>query len=148
MDKKVVAISGGFDPIHIGHVKLMKTARKLGTELVVILNNNNWLKRKKGYYFMDELERKEILEELNCVDKVIITKHSMNDNDRSVCNEIAELNPDIFANGGDQNAETIPEYTLCEKNGIQMIFGIGGDKIQSSSDLAAEAFNKAKDGKL
>ena len=73
--KVVVAVSGGFDPLHIGHVRLMNEAKKLGDRLVVILNNDNWLMRKKGFVFMNERERKEILESFFAVDEVVITAH-------------------------------------------------------------------------
>ena len=143
--KIVVAVSGGFDPIHIGHVRLFNEARKLGNELVVILNNDNWLKRKKGFVFMQENERKEIIESLKSINKVIISKHCRNFKDRSICSELAELKPNIFANGGDRNKENAynkssslnPEQALCQELGIKMVFNVGqGGKVQSSSWLA------------
>ena len=143
--KIVVAVSGGFDPIHIGHVRLFNEAKKLGDELVVILNNDNWLKRKKSFILMPENERKEIIESLKPVDEVIISKHCKNFKNRSICAELAELKPDIFANGGDRNKKDArkkssslsPEQVLCQKLGIKMVFNVGkGGKIQSSSWLA------------
>lgn len=136
---KIVAVSGGFDPVHIGHIRLIKEAKALGDALVVILNNDNWLKKKKGFAFMDQRERSAILEAIRYVDKVIISKHSENPQDMSVCTELAELKPDIFANGGDRKADNIPEYDLCEKLGIKMIFNVGGEKAQSSSELVKKA---------
>src|SRR3989344_9698835 len=91
---RVVAVSGGFDPIHIGHVRLFNTARKYGDTVVVILNNDNWLRVKKGYSFMPEKERKELIEGLRGVDKVILTKHKEDDTDRSVCRDLRKLPPD------------------------------------------------------
>src|SRR3989338_8543886 len=91
-----VTVSGGFDPIHFGHVRMMKKAKKLGDKLIVILNNDNWLVRKKGYFFMSQKERKEIIEALECVDKVVITKHPKNPKDMSVCDALLEIKPDIF----------------------------------------------------
>ena len=132
---KVVVVSGGFDPLHKGHVRMFKAARKLGDTLVVIMNNDNWLKNKKGYVFMPEDERKEIIEELECVDRVALTKHSLASNDVSVCETLMELKPDIFANGGDRKEDNIPEYKLCGELGIEMVFNVGGDKVQSSSEL-------------
>src|SRR3989344_7433731 len=79
MKKRIVAVSGGFDPIHIGHVRLLNEARKLGDKLVVILNNDNWLFAKKGFVFMSEEDRKEILESLSAVDKVFLTEHTKED---------------------------------------------------------------------
>lgn len=145
-EKIIVAVSGGWDPIHIGHVRLFNESKKLGDELVVILNNDNWLTAKKGYVFMPEKERKEVIEGLRAVDKVVLTSHIKNDPDRSVCRELRKLRPDIFANGGDRVAGNIPEYALCAELGIKMVFGIGrGGKIQSSSWLLEKYSKKLKD---
>jgi D-beta-D-heptose 7-phosphate kinase/D-beta-D-heptose 1-phosphate adenosyltransferase len=132
---KVVVVSGGFDPVHVGHVRMFKEARGLGDKLIVILNNDNWLKTKKGFAFMPEDERKEILESIRYVDEVILTKHKENDKDASICRELEEIKPEISANGGDRNADNIPEYALCKRLGIKMVFNVGGGKVQSSSDL-------------
>ncbi len=132
----VVAVSGGFDPLHIGHVRLFQEAKKLGDKLVLILNNDNWLKRKKGCVFMPQNERKELLEALTCVDRVLITSHPQNPKDMSVCKELLRLRPDIFANGGDRRKDNIPEVVTCEMIGCKTVFNIGkGGKIQSSSWL-------------
>ena len=143
--KKVVVVSGGFDPIHVGHVRLMQKAKKLGDELVVILNNDNWLKTKKGFVFMPEKERAEVLKGLGVVDRVVITGHKKNDTDRSVSKELARLKPDIFANGGDRKtAAHIPEAVVCKKYGIKMVFNVGpGGKVQSSSWLTIKLAGKA-----
>lgn len=140
----VVAVSGGFDPVHFGHIRLMREARKLGTELVVILNNDNWLKAKKGFVFMGQKERKEILEALDCVDRVEVTRHKPHDTDRSVVKDLARIRPDIFANGGDRKTlADIPEVAACRKYGIEMIFGVGrGGKVQSSSWLTGKIANQ------
>lgn len=130
-----VIVSGGFDPLHIGHVRMFKEAKRLGDRLVIILNNDNWLRKKKGYIFMDEKERKEIIESLACVDSVILSAHEEDPEDMSVCRDLEFLRPDIFANGGDRKKENIPEDAICEKIGCKMIYGIGGGKIQSSSWL-------------
>jgi cytidyltransferase-like protein len=132
----VVAVSGGFDPVHIGHVRMFNEAKKLGDRLVVIVNNDNWLKLKKGYQFMPEAERKEIIESFRSVDQVILTTHETGTTDVSVCRELRSLKPDIFANGGDRKAETVLEHDLCERSDIKMIFNVGaGGKMQSSSAL-------------
>jgi D-beta-D-heptose 7-phosphate kinase/D-beta-D-heptose 1-phosphate adenosyltransferase len=89
----VVAVSGGFDPLHIGHVRMFEAAKKLGDRLVVILNNDAWLRTKKGFVFMPQKERKEIIEALAAVDKVVITKHSRSDTDRSVTRELRKVRP-------------------------------------------------------
>lgn len=138
---KIVAVSGGFDPIHIGHVRMFEEARRLGDRLVVILNNDNWLQKKKGYVFMDEKERKEILLALRYVDEVYITKHKKNPTDMSVCDALRVVKPQIFANGGDRTKKNIPEIPVCKEIGCKMVFSVGkGGKVQSSSWLV----NKAK----
>jgi len=135
-----VAVSGGFDPLHIGHVRMFKEARALGDKLVVILNNDNWLQTKKGYVFMNEQERAEIIRAFPYVDKVVVTKHAKHDADRSVCRALEALKPAIFANGGDRFAKNIPEYILCKKLGIKMVFRVGrGGKVQSSSSMVNAA---------
>jgi D-beta-D-heptose 7-phosphate kinase/D-beta-D-heptose 1-phosphate adenosyltransferase len=143
-----VAISGGFDPIHIGHIEMMQEAKALGDRLVVIINNNNWLMKKKGFVFMDEKERAAIIKAVRYVDDVIITSHPENPTDMSVCGELKQLKPDIFANGGDRDKKDAdkktsslnPEQALCLKLGIKLVFNVGkSGKIQSSSDLVRRA---------
>lgn len=152
--KIVVAVSGGFDPVHIGHAQLFQDARKLGDELVVILNNDNWLKKKKNFVFMPQRERKVLIESLKYVDRVILTRHSPDPQDMSVCRELEILKPDIFANGGDRNKRDAnklssslnPEQMLCQKLGIRMTFNVGrGGKIQSSSWLLEKFLKTQKD---
>lgn len=135
--KKTVVVSGGFDPIHIGHVRMFKEARALGDKLIVVLNNDNWLETKKGFAFMPEKERAEIIAEFPFVDEVYITEHIKDDPDRSVCKALEALKPDIFANGGDRkNEDDIPEAVVCKKYDIEMVFNVGfGGKVQSSSWL-------------
>ncbi|MFH1894571.1 MAG: adenylyltransferase/cytidyltransferase family protein [Patescibacteria group bacterium] len=142
--KIVVVVSGGFDPVHIGHVRMFKEAKTLGDELAVILNNDNWLKQKKGFVFMHQEERKEIISSIKYVDRVIFTEHASCPKDMSVCTELADLKPDIFANGGDRNKKDAdtkssflnPEQTLCQRLGIKMVFNVGrGGKVQSSTQL-------------
>jgi cytidyltransferase-like protein len=133
---KTVAVSGGFDPIHIGHVRLIKKARKLGDKLVVILNNDNWLIAKKGKAFMPQEERKEVLLALEAVDEVVITEHKPDDPDRSVSDALMKVKPDIFANGGDRTLKNVPEDLACNKLGCEMVYNVGeGGKVQSSSSL-------------
>lgn len=134
-NNKIVVVSGGFDPIHIGHIRLFKQAKKLGDKLVVIINNDNWLNKKKKHVFMPEQERKEIIKELECVDDVVLTMHKKNTKDMSVCSDLEKIKPDIFANGGDRKKTNIPEVATCKKVGCKMVFNVGGGKIQSSSWL-------------
>ncbi|MEX0916731.1 MAG: adenylyltransferase/cytidyltransferase family protein [Candidatus Spechtbacterales bacterium] len=134
--KIIVAVSGGWDPVHIGHVRLFAEAKELGDELVVILNNDNWIKAKKGYAFMPEGERKEVLEAFGAVDRVMLTGHPKNPTDMSVSSELRILKPDVFANGGDRKTHNTPEDIVCAELGIKMAFNVGrGGKVQSSSWL-------------
>ena len=142
-----VAISGGFDPTHIGHVRLFQRAKKLGDRLVVILNNDNWLLAKKSYVYMPEKERKEVLEAFSGIDKVILTGHSKNPKDMSVCKELLKIQPNIFANGGDRYPKNIPspEVKTCKAINCKMVYNIGqGGKIQSSSFLSENFLRKFK----
>ena len=141
----VVAVSGGFDPIHIGHIRMFKEAKALGDELVVILNNDNWLADKKGQPFMPGVEREEIIQAIKGVDRVVLTDHAPDDSDRSVCRALRSIKPDIFANGGDRkpDGDPIPEVALCKELGIEVIYNVGiGGKVQSSSWLIAKAAQK------
>ena len=135
-------VSGGFDPIHIGHVRMFEEAKKLGDELVVVLNNDNWLKFKKGFVFMSEEDRKEIIESLKWVDRVFVTRHKKNTKDISICRELEIIRPDIFANGGDRkpDGDPVPEVDLCKKLGIEIVYNVGhGGKVRSSSELVKKA---------
>ena len=141
-EQVIVAVSGGMDPLHIGHIRLFQQAKKLGDKLVVILNNDNWLKKKKSNVFMPQEERKEIIQALGCVDEVILTSHPENPEDMSVCAELKKISPDIFANGGDRKEGNIPEDKICNQIGCKMVFNVGdGGKIQSSSWLLNKYHN-------
>jgi cytidyltransferase-like protein len=128
--RKIVAVSGGFDPVHVGHVRMIKDAARLG-DVIIITNSDAWLKRKKGYVFMPWDERQEILAEFKGVIDVIEAW----DEDDTVCKTLERVKPDIFANGGDRKGNNTPEVELCQDLGIQLVWNIGGDKIQSSSEL-------------
>lgn len=146
-DPVVVAVSGGFDPIHIGHVRMFQEAKRLGDRLVVIVNNDHWLRDKKGAEFMPEAERKEIIEAIEGVDRVVITEHIPGDPDRSVCIALRKIRPHIFANGGDRrpDGDPVPEVALCEALGIRMVYNVGhGGKVQSSSWLVKKAQDNNK----
>ena len=127
---KVVAISGYFDPIHVGHLEYINLSKKLGDKLVVIVNNNYQCELKKGKPFMDETDRVTIVSNLKNVDEVFLSI----DNDKTVCKSLEKIKPDIFANGGDRKNYEIPESVICKKYDIKIIDGLG-DKIRSSSDL-------------
>jgi D-beta-D-heptose 7-phosphate kinase/D-beta-D-heptose 1-phosphate adenosyltransferase len=143
--KKVVMVSGGFDPIHIGHVRLLQEAKKLGDELVVLLNNDNWLELKKGFVFMPENERKEIIEAFHFVDRVVLSSHQKGTKDISVIEDLKVLRPHIFAKGGDRNSGNIPEVAICNELGCIIVNDVGwGGKVQSSSELVKKAKLKSK----
>tara|TARA_A100001015_G_scaffold308582_1_gene406453 strand:- start:6548 stop:7306 length:759 start_codon:yes stop_codon:yes gene_type:complete len=139
---KKIIVSGGFDPLHIGHLRMFQEARKLGDYLIVIVNSDDFLLKKKGFIFMPSQERKEIIEGLSCVDEVV----DAIDKDHTVSQTIASICKDnhtyLFANGGDRaKPDSIPESDICDKNNVQLIFNIGGEKIQSSSDLLKPFIN-------
>ena len=125
-----VAVSGYFDPIHVGHLEYLRMAKELGDSLVVIVNNNYQCKLKKGKHFMDENDRVEIVKALRFVDEVFLSV----DKDRTVCKSLEEIKPDIFANGGDRATSEVPETPVCKKFNIKMVDGLG-NKIRSSSSL-------------
>ena len=125
-----VAVSGYFDPIHIGHLEYLKMAKDLGDYLIVIVNNDYQSNLKKGKSFMNELDRVEIVKALKLVDEVFLSI----DKDRTVCKSLEKLKPDIFANGGDRLTDEIPEAEVCINLNIKMIDGLG-NKIRSSSEL-------------
>jgi D-beta-D-heptose 7-phosphate kinase/D-beta-D-heptose 1-phosphate adenosyltransferase len=126
---------------------MMQEAKSLGDKLIVIVNNDNWLVAKKGFAFMPEQERLAIVKSIKHVDEAVLTNHEKNPTDMSVCKELKELKPDIFANGGDRkpDGDPVPEVELCNRLGIKLIYNVGkSGKIQSSSDLVKKATkNKA-----
>ncbi len=138
-EKKIVIVSGYFNPIHSGHISLFKSAKKRGDKLIVILNNDNQVKIKGSFPFMAEKERKKVIESLKFVDDVIISI----DKDHTVLKTIEKIykkfsnnkNHFIFANGGDRKIGHVPEDKICKKYNIRMIYNVGGGKKQSSSWL-------------
>ena len=136
---KVVAVSGYFDPFHIGHLEYLEKSKKLGDHLCVIVNSDHQAKLKKGKSFMLAIERLKIIRSLKCVDSAIIAI----DKDRTVCQTLRHICPDVFTNGGDQNNNTIPEIEVCNELNIELVDGLG-DKIQSSSWLISGNDKKTK----
>jgi cytidyltransferase-like protein len=134
---KRVAISGYFDPIHVGHLELIHLAKQLGDKLIVILNNDHQASLKKGKAFMKEEERKKIVEALRDVDEVFLSI----DQDRTVCKSLEAVKPDMFAQGGDRNFGEVPETPICKEYNIEMVDGLG-KKIQSSSELVAKSLEE------
>ena len=135
MSNKTIVISGGLDPIHVGHVNMIQAAANLG-DVIVVLNSDDWLKRKKGYVFMPYEERKYLLKQLKGVTEV----SAVDDTDGTVCEALWRLKPDMFGNGGDRTSENTPEGSVCNKLNIEMIWNLGGKKIQSSSGLINTLF--------
>jgi cytidyltransferase-like protein len=132
--KIVVAVCGGFDPVHVGHLRHFKAAKELGDTLVVMLNSDSWLMNKRGYVFMPFEERKEIIKSIRYVDKVVPYVETASG---SVAKTLEKLRPDIFAKGGDRTTDTLPrdEVEVCQRLGIRLVTGVGGGKVQSSSWL-------------
>ena len=131
---KTIAISGGFDPVHIGHLNMITDAAENGS-VIVILNSDLWLEQKKGYVFMPFEERKAILEAFSDVHHVI----DVDDSDGTVCAALDQLRPCYFGNGGDRVSDNVPEVKFCKKYGIGLRWNLGGHKIQSSSELVTHS---------
>lgn len=137
MKKKAIIVSGYFNPIHKGHLEYFNEAKALAEELIVIVNNDHQRALKKSQEFQSEDERVIIVSNIKAVDRSILSI----DTDRTVCATLRQIAQDLgtdydlaFANGGDQNNDTIPERAVCEEIGISLIDGLG-EKIQSSSWL-------------
>ena len=131
-ERPTVMVSGGFDPVHAGHIRMIREAAQYG-DVIIVANSDDWLYRKKGFIFMEYERRVEILNAI----KGVILVDSVDDTDGTVCEAIRRLKPTFFANGGDRFNTNTPETQTCKKYAIEMLWGIGGGKIQSSSDLVA-----------
>ena len=152
---KVILISGGFDPVHKGHIECIQNAKKLADEVWIGLNNDSWLHRKKGKQFMKEDERAFIMESLRDVDYVYVMNPLIHGDDtaidfidharRKYIHENGDLPKGVmaFGNGGDRTETTTPENDVCNSYGIESVWGLG-DKIQSSSWLLEKYLNMAE----
>jgi len=126
-----VMVSGGFDPVHAGHIRMIRDAANFG-DVIIIANSDDWLYRKKGFVFMTFDQRAEILNAI----KGVILVDSVDDADGTVCEAIRRHNPSYFANGGDRRKTNTPEVDVCNELEIKLLWGVGGDKkLASSSDL-------------
>jgi D-beta-D-heptose 7-phosphate kinase/D-beta-D-heptose 1-phosphate adenosyltransferase len=134
MERKIIAVSGGFDPVHKGHVQMIEEASKLGS-VMVIINSDDWLTRKKGYVFMPWEDRAYIMGNIKGVRIVA----AVNDSDNTVCEALRRMKPDAFANGGDRKDNNTPEMDVCNELGIELLWNIGGEKVESSSNLVNKA---------
>ena len=139
----IILVSGGFDPIHSGHIKLINEANKYG-DVVVLLNSDEWLKNKKGKAFLPMSERKIIMQNIKGVIDVI----EFDDSDQTCIDGIKiaksrfKNNLIKFANGGDRNNDTTPEKEFCENNNIETLFGIGGTNKSNSSSWILSKWEK------
>ena len=138
-NENVIILSGGFDPVHKGHLRMFREASQLGHQVIVGLNSDEWLTRKKGKPFMKWEERAEILESCKFVNQVLPFDDSddtANDIIKEVCRLYRDFDVNVyFANGGDRGKGNVPEVDVCKDLGVIMLWGVGGGKIQSSSDL-------------
>ncbi|MCD6431223.1 adenylyltransferase/cytidyltransferase family protein [Candidatus Bathyarchaeota archaeon] len=139
---KTVLVSGFFDPLHRGHIEYFREAKKLGDKLIVHVHRDECCVKKKGYCFMPLEDRKAVLEAIKYVDEVVVCGE---DCDLTVAKDLERIKPDVFAKGGDRTLENLPksEVETCRKFGIEIAFGVGGGKVQSSSWLV-DKFRKAK----
>ena len=139
--KNVIIVSGGFDPVHKGHIRMFREAANFGANVIVGLNSDEWLTRKKGKPFMEWEERAEILESCKFINQVISFDDSDNTANDAIKRVFDMYNADSsdyninFANGGDRKLGNVPELDVCKELEVVMLWGIGGGKIQSSSWL-------------
>jgi cytidyltransferase-like protein len=140
-EKPLIAVSGGFDPVHIGHVRMIRDAARYG-DILVIINSDEWLMRKKGYVFMPWEERAEIMGSIKGVRLV----SQVNDSDNTVCEALSRHKPDAFANGGDRKEKNTPEMDLCDHIGIQLMWAIGGSEKPQSSSWLVDKLKENKNG--
>lgn len=140
MKKKTptIALSGAFDPLHVGHVRMIKSAVNFG-RVIIILNSDNWVQKKKGYLLTTWQDRKELLLSISGVSEVI----KVDDSDDTVCEALERLRPTVFGNGGYTTRNNTPERELCLKLDIRLVWGLGGgEKDAYSNDMIGKILNK------
>mgnify|MGYP003635262031 CR=1 FL=1 len=141
MKYDVMILSGGFDPVHVGHLRMIQAAAELADTVVVGVNSDDWLMRKKGYVFMPHSERTEIIKGFGGCTRAV----GFNDSDNTASDllrVVRDMYPDksiTFGNGGDRTSDNIPETSAAEESGIQLVWSVGGGKVQSSSTLVADS---------
>jgi D-beta-D-heptose 7-phosphate kinase/D-beta-D-heptose 1-phosphate adenosyltransferase len=144
MARKIVLVTGGFDPLHRGHIAYFKAARELGDILIVGLNSDAWLQRKKGVNFMDVEDRLAVVENLSCVDRVIEFDDYEDDSAKDAIEWVLSIYSEdtvIFANGGDRTVDNIPEMSIVSER-LEFVFGVGGEDKQNSSSWILEEYRK------
>jgi cytidyltransferase-like protein len=144
--KKIVLVSGGFDPLHSGHISYLNAAKALGDILIVAVNSDEWLRRKKGYNFLPWKERSFIVSNLSCVDKVIDFDDSIESASNAIYKCLEDYENVIFANGGDRQNTNCPELNdFINNDKVEFIFGVGGiEKLNSSSDIVKDFLARVK----
>ena len=148
MLRPIYLTSGGFDPMHIGHLRCIQETVRLAEEnfgtTVIVVNGDGFLDRKKGYSFMQESDRMEIIAGIHGVDNVVL----WDDGTQTVVGAIEKIKPDFFTKGGDRtDATNVPEFDICDSIGCEVLFNIGGGKIRASSDLIENSRpRKTEDG--
>ena len=143
--QKIVIVTGGFDPLHSGHIEYFQSARKLGNQLIVGLNSDAWLARKKGRPFMRWEDRRAVVRNIRGVDGVV----QFNDDDNSCLDAIRKVRLNypgdriVFANGGDRTRDNIPEMSTDDSN-IEFVFGVGGENKMNSSSWILDEWKAPK----
>jgi len=139
---RIVMTSGGFDPLHVGHLECIQASAEVADKgvLVVVVNGDSFLNNKKGYAFMNAESRCKIVSAIKGVDHVLLYEDPV---DMTVCHTIAVIKPKFFTKGGDRDSSAnVPEFDICKEVGAEVIFRVGGEKIQSSSELVGNAMKK------
>jgi cytidyltransferase-like protein len=146
MNKKIVLVTGGFDPLHSGHIQYFKSARELGDKLIVGLNSDAWLERKKSRAFMPVWERDQIIRELKMVDMTVMVADDADGSCTTFIRETLALFPNddiIFANGGDRTRDNIPEMSIQDAR-LSFVFGVGGENKANSSSWILQEWKAPK----
>jgi cytidyltransferase-like protein len=140
IEGSLIVTSGGFDPIHPGHISCLVDSKNYGDKLAVVVNGDAFLKNKKGAAFQPLAMRCEIVSAIKGVDYVVSFEI---EDDNTVCEALRVINPEVFTKGGDRvGASTIPEWDTCVANGIEVVTGVGDSKVNSSSSILEDWYDK------